>query len=114
MIRKWYILVLLFSLVGAAQNPVTATIDTTRNKIGAQFNLTIKAVADTAAVVVFPKAQNFGSLEVIRDYDVDTVKKNKQYELIKKYGLSQYDFGKYEIPALKVVIGKNEFETPKF
>jgi hypothetical protein len=111
MIRKWNIVLLLFSLGIFAQNPITTSIDTTRNKIGAQFNLTIKAIADTAVVVVFPKAETFGQLEVIRDYDIDTVKKNKQYELIKKYGLSQYEFGKYTIPELKVLIGKKEFKS---
>jgi hypothetical protein len=114
MIRKWNILVLLFSVGIFAQSPVTTNIDTTRNKIGAQFNLTIKAIADTAAVVVFPKAETFGQLEVIRDFDVDTVRKNKQYELVKKYGLSQYEFGKYTIPELKVLIGKKEFKTKEF
>lgn len=114
MIRKWHILVLLFSMGIAAQQPVTATIDTTRNKIGAQFNLTIKAIADTTAVVVFPKGQTFGPLEVIRDFDIDTVKKGKQNELIKKYGLTHFEFGKYTIPKLKVVIGKKEFDTQEF
>lgn len=111
MIKKWFILTLLFSCGLFAQSPVTASVDTTRNKIGAQFNLTIKAVADTAAVVVFPKSERFGAMEVIRDYDIDTVKKDRRYELVKKYGLSQYDFGKYTIPGLKVVIGKKEFTT---
>ncbi|CAM3470679.1 Oxygen tolerance [Flavobacterium longum] len=111
MTRKICILFLLFSLGVMAQRPVTTQIDTTRNKIGAQFNLTIKAIADTNTVVVFPKGQNFGRLEVIRDYDIDTVKANNRYELIKKYGLTQFDSGRYVIPSLKVVIGKKQFDT---
>src|SRR5436190_4662106 len=109
---KLYILLLLLSVsVFAQQKQVKTSIDTTRNKIGAQFNLTIKTEVDTAAVVVFPKGNHFGGLEVIRSYVVDTVKKEGRYELIKKYGLTQYDSGKYGIPPLKVLINKKPFLT---
>lgn len=86
---------------------VTTSIDTTKNKIGAQFNLTLKAEADTATQVTFPSGKNFGVLEVIRSYKVDTIKNGGRYELIKKYGLTQFDSGKYTIPSLKVLFGKN-------
>ncbi len=105
-------LLLVFSFaVFAQQKPVTTSIDKTKNKIGAQFNLTIKATADTNSVVTFPKGKAFGSLEIIRNYTVDTLKKGAQYELVKKYGLTQFDSGKYTIPPLKVVIGKKIVET---
>ena len=86
---------------------VTTSIDTTKNKIGAQFNLTLKTEVDTATQVTFPTAKNFGALEVIRSYKVDTIKNGGKYELIKKYGLTQFDSGKYTIPSLKILIGKN-------
>ena len=54
--------------------------------------------------VKFPSAKNFGALEVIQSYKMDTIKKNERYELIKKYGLTQFDSGKYTIPSLKVFV----------
>ena len=60
--------------------------------------------------VKFPNAKNFGAFEVIQSYKIDTVKKNDRYELIKKYGLAQFDSGKYTIPRLQVFInGKPNF-----
>src|SRR5690606_3195435 len=109
--RKYifYISFSLFAMSVFSQNPVTTSIDTTKNKIGAQFNLTLKAISDTASTVVFPRGRHFGKLEVIRDYKIDTVKKDGRYELVKRYGLTQFDSGKYVLPRLKVVIGKKEF-----
>ncbi|WP_026979044.1 BatD family protein [Flavobacterium tegetincola] len=103
---KLYILLLLCTNALFAQK-VTTSIDTTQNKIGAQFNLTLKAEVDTATQVTFPAAKNFGFLEVIRSYQIDTIKNGGRYELIKKYGLTQFDSGKYTIPSLKVLFGKN-------
>ena len=103
---KLYILVLLCTNALFAQK-VTTSIDTTKNKIGAQFNLTLKTEVDTATLVTFPAGKNFGALEVIRSYKIDTLKNGGKYELIKKYGLTQFDSGNYTIPSLKVLIGKN-------
>lgn len=66
---------------------------------------------DTTETVVFPSGNNFGRMEVIRNYVVDTVKKDNRYELIKKYGLAQFDSGKYTVPSLKVFINKKPYFT---
>ena len=100
---KLYILFLLVSTSLFAQK-VTTSIDKTKNKIGAEFQLTLKTEVDTLYKVKFPNAKNFGPLEVIQSYKMDTVRKNDRYELIKKYGLTQFDSGKYTIPSLKVFI----------
>ena len=102
---RFFILLFFYGIVAFSQK-VTTTIDTTKNKIGAQFNLTIKTNVDTLSRVHFPKGKNFGAMEVIRDYVVDTVKKGDRYELIKKYGLAQYDSGRYMIPRLTIDINK--------
>jgi hypothetical protein len=109
--KKHILYIFLFSLVGSAVfgQKITTSIDKHKNKIGAQFNLTLKIAVDTSANVVFPRGTNFGKMEVIRDYVVDTVKKNNQYELTKKYGLAQFDSGKYAIPGLKILINKQPF-----
>lgn len=106
-----YLLILISTTVFAQQKRVETSIDTTKNKIGAQFNLTLKTNVDTLSNVVFPTSTNFGKLEVIRSYVVDTIKKGDRYELIKKYGLTQFDSGKYTIPSLKVIINNKSFLT---
>ncbi len=106
---KLYILFFFISTSLFAQK-VTSSIDTIKNKIGAEFQLTLKTEVDTLSKVKFPNAKNFGALEVIQSYKIDTVKKNDRYELIKKYGLAQFDSGKYTIPRLQVFInGKPNF-----
>ncbi|RZJ35155.1 MAG: hypothetical protein EOO51_06795 [Flavobacterium sp.] len=111
--KQLYILLLaVLPLAGMAQqNPVATSVDTLKNKIGAQFNLTLKVTADTSALVTFPSGKTIGPMEVIRNYKIDTLKKGSQYELVKKYGITQFDSGKYLIPPLKVVIGGKQFLT---
>lgn len=111
--NKLYIFVflLLSASVFAQQKRVTTAIDTTKNKIGAEFKLTLKTNVDTLSKVVFPNVKNFGALEVIQSYPTDTIKKDDRYELIKKYGLTQFDSGKYTIPRLPVIINKQPFLT---
>ena len=107
---KKLLLYFLFSTtVFAQQKQVTTSIDTTKNKIGAEFKLTLKTNVDTLSKVVFPSARNFGALEVIQSYPIDTIRKNDRYELIKKYGLTQFDSGKYVIPSIKILINNKAF-----
>lgn len=102
---KLHILLLLFSTTLFAQpKKVTTSIDTVKNKIGAEFKLSIKTNVDTLSKVKFPESKFFGALEVLESYKVDTVKKGDRYELIKKYGLTQFDSGKYTIPRIPIII----------
>jgi hypothetical protein len=105
---KLYILFFLLSTSLFAQK-VTTSVDTTKNKIGAEFKLTIKTDVDTSSKVKFPEAKNFGTLEVIHSYKIDTVRNGARYELIKKYGLTQFDSGKYTIQRIPVLINGKPF-----
>ena len=105
---KRYILFFLLSTSLFAQK-VTTSVDTTKNKIGAEFKLTIKTDVDTSSKVKFPEAKNFGALEVIHSYKIDTVRNGARYELIKKYGLTQFDSGKYTIQRIPVLINGKPF-----
>lgn len=106
---KLYILFFLLTTSLFAQK-VTTSIDSTKKKIGAEFKLTLKASVNKTDKVVFPKVKNFGALEVIESYKIDTIKSNDKYELIKKYGLTQFDSGKYTIPRIQILInGKPSF-----
>ncbi|WP_333876740.1 BatD family protein [Flavobacterium sp.] len=107
---KLYIALFLLSVSAWAQPKVSTSVNVTKNKIGAEFRLTLKTDVDTFSKVKFPERKNFGALEVIQSYKIDTVKKGNRYELIKKYGLTQFDSGKYTIPRIPVVInGKPVF-----
>ena len=106
-----FFLLLLISTGIFAQKRVETSIDTTKNKIGAEFKLTLKTSVDTLSKVIFPNLKNFGALEVIQSYPVDTVKNNDRYELIKKYGLTQFDSGRYVIPSVKVLINNKAYQT---
>ena len=107
---KLYLLLLLLSnVVFAQQKQVLTSIDTTKNKIGAEFKLTLKTDVDTLSKVVFPNERNFGALEVIQYYPIDTIRKNDRYELVKKYGLTQFDSGKYTIPSVRILINNKAF-----
>ncbi|SHM32054.1 hypothetical protein [Flavobacterium xanthum] len=110
--KQLYLLLLLLSTaVFAQQKQVVTSIDTTKNKIGAEFKLSIKTTVDTSAKVIFPRLKNFGALEVIQSYPIDTVKMDGRYELIKKYGLTQFDSGRYVVPSIKIFINSKPFLT---
>jgi hypothetical protein len=108
--RKFVLFLSLLSIALWSQPKVTTAVNTTKNKIGAEFKLTLKTDVDTLSKVKFPESKFFGALEVIQSYKIDTVKIGARYELIKKYGLTQFDSGKYMIPRIPVVInGKKVF-----
>ena len=99
----------LFSFSSFSQ--VSSAIDSTSIKIGAQITYHIQVETDTTSLVVFPEGQTFSPLEMIESYKIDTLKKKDKYNLIKKYGLTQFDSGSYTIPRQKIVIGDKTFFT---
>ena len=110
--KQIYLLFLLLSTaVFAQQRQVVTSIDTLKNKIGAEFKLSIKTTVDASSKVIFPNLKNVGALEVIRSYPVDTAKIDGRYELIKKYGLTQFDSGRYVVPSIKIFINSKPFMT---
>lgn len=107
-----YITLLLVSATFfGQQKKVTTAVDSTKVKMGAQINLTLKTSVDTLSRVTFPDGKLFGALEVLENYPVDTIKEKDRYQLIKRYGLTQFDTGKYVIPSLKVIINDKPFFT---
>jgi len=48
---------------------------------------------------------------MIESSETDTLKQNDKYNLIKKYGLTQFDSGVYTIPPQKIIIGDKTFLT---
>lgn len=102
----FFILCSLFS-----HSQVTTSIDSTSIKIGEQITYTVKVETDTTSLVVFPEGQTFSPMEMIESYDIDTLQNKDTYNLIKKYGLTQFDSGAYTIPRQKIVVGDKTFFT---
>ncbi|MCP4054247.1 MAG: hypothetical protein GY739_14560 [Mesoflavibacter sp.] len=105
----WSLIFFLFSFLSFAQ--VTSSIDSTSIKIGEQITYKIEVETDTTNAVIFPEGQTFMPLEMIESYQPDTTKYDAKYKLIKKYGLTQFDSGKYVIPKQKIIIGGKTFAT---
>jgi hypothetical protein len=103
--KKTTILFFLLSTYIYSQK-VETKIDKSTIKIGGQINYILKTTVDTSVVVKFPALKNIGALEVIRSYKIDTIDRDDKYELIKKYGLTQFDSGRYIIPKIPVLFGK--------
>lgn len=94
--------------VFAQQARVSAKLDTTAIKIGEQVGYQLQVEADTLAQVVFPKEQSFYPLEVLDSQQIDTFRSQEKIRLVKHYYLTQFDSGRYVIPAQKVLVsGKN-------
>ena len=107
-----FVFSILCSLLSISLNAqVKTSIDSTSIKIGEQITYKIEVEVDTTALVVFPEGQTFLPLEMIESYTIDTTKKDDKYNLIKKYGLTQFDSGSYIIPKQKIVIGDKPFLT---
>lgn len=90
---------------------VSSSIDSTSIRIGEQITYKIEVETDTTSLVVFPEGQTFSPLEMIESFKIDTVKNNDRYNLIKKYGLTQFDSGAYTIPRQKILIGDKTYFT---
>jgi regulator of replication initiation timing len=101
---KLKLFILLFISTVTFAQKVTTSIDSTKKKIGSEFKLTIKTDVDTFSKVKFPESKLFGNLEVLESYKIDTIRNGNRYELIKNYGLTQFDSGKYLVPRLPIII----------
>jgi flagellar basal body-associated protein FliL len=101
--------IFLFSFTGFSQ--VKAVLDTTSIKIGEEIKYAIEVLADSSSTVLFPEGQTFLPLEVIEFYATDTIYQDDKTRLIKKYGLTQFDSGRYVIPQQQVRINDQAFYT---
>ncbi|WP_298531798.1 hypothetical protein [uncultured Algibacter sp.] len=106
------IFTMLFFLMSCFSfSQVKSTIDSTSIKIGEQITYHIQVETDSSKLVVFPEGQTFSPLEMIESYDIDTLKNKDKFNLIKKYGLTQFDSGSYTIPRQKIIVGDKTFFT---
>jgi hypothetical protein len=109
--QKFAVLGLFLFTSFSSFGQVQATLDTTSIKIGEELIYTMTVEVDTTDLVVFPEGQQFLPMEVIESYKLDTILNNSRYRFIKKYGLTQFDSGRYQIPAQRVIINNKQFKT---
>lgn len=95
----------------SAQSSVSASIDSTKIKIGEQITYKIEVVTNPQDLVVFPEGESFSPLEVVESLNPDTIRKNGNYRLLKEYFLTQFDSGKYVIPSQEVLIRNTPYYT---
>lgn len=101
-----YIL-LNFTFLQAQQ--MKSTVDSTAIKIGSEFKLTLKTYTPTDIPVIFPEPKQIGPFEVLEAYPTDTIIEDGITQMIKKYGLTVFDSGKYTLPRIAVrIAGKNQ------
>ena len=112
-IQRKALLIVVFMLTAKliSAQKINSSVDSTSVKIGQQITYAIEVEVDTSSLVVFPEGQTFLPLEMIESYKVDATKFDDRFRLIKKYGLTQFDSGKYTIPRQKILIGDYEFFT---
>ncbi|RXG31195.1 hypothetical protein [Leeuwenhoekiella palythoae] len=90
---------------------VKGAVDTTSIRIGEQITYEFQVEADSTDLVLFPEGQTFQPLEMIEAYQVDTSYAGAKMNLIKRYGLTQFDSGSYTIPRQLVSINQQPFYT---
>ena len=112
MVRKLIFLLPFILFFGALQaQRLKASIDSSTIRIGEQITYAFQVEADAKDLVIFPEGQTFSPLEVIESYKIDTSFSGAKMNLIKRYGLTQFDSGSYTIPRQLVTINQQQFYT---
>ena len=102
---RFGVLITFLAYSAAGNTQIKTSVDTTSIKIGEELLFVLELEVDSTLSVVFPDDKTFGAMEVLENYEVDTLSKALHIRLQKKYGLTQFDSGTYTIPRQKVLIG---------
>jgi len=84
---------------------VQVKVDTTKIRIGEQFQY--KILVDETENVIIPKLKNLNGLEIVDTLKIDTIK-NK---LVQKYILTGFDSGAFYIPSQQIFIKNQPYLT---
>ena len=101
----------LFSFAEINAQEVSASIDSTKIKIGEQIKYRIEVKSNPDDLVVFPEGETFSPLELVESLEPDTLREKGNYKLLKEYFLTKFDSGKYVIPSQEVLIKNNSYYT---
>ncbi|PIE48815.1 MAG: hypothetical protein CSA39_05800 [Flavobacteriales bacterium] len=112
-IRLLHILFLFVAGFGYAQNTpqipeIQATVDTAKIRIGEQINYQIVIKNAKVGIDLLPlQLDSLNKIEIVKDNPIDTLKD----KLVKKYVLTSFDSGSYEIPAQQIYVWSQEYTT---
>lgn len=98
----------------AQAQEVKASIDTTDIRYGEEIKYTISVSLDSVQNVVFPEGQTFAPFETINFYPIDTLTKQRLFELRRTYGITHFDSGAYTLPKQFVLINDKPIGTSTF
>jgi len=106
-LNKYLVHIIVLFFGGFAFGQVELQVDTTHIRIGEQIQYVISTT--NTPKVQFPKLQldSLGKVEVVYSLPADTLR-NKLY---KKYILTSFDSGRYQIPEQVVLINNKRFYT---
>lgn len=95
---------------------IKAELDTNQVTIGDQFNLNLYVSHPQGITVRFPEIRDSiaGKIEVIRQYDIDTLISDDRIELNRKILLTCFDTGVYEIPPLPFRLSSEQWNDSIF
>ena len=103
--------IVLFLLTGfAGTSQVTVKIDTTKIRIGEQFQyeITVNETKDVQFLKL--KLDSLKRIGVVKSHKIDSLKN----QLVKKYTLTSFDSGRYVIPGQTVMIRNKAILTDSF
>ena len=90
---------------------LSANIDSTNVKIGEEIVLKLTVETEKLVALKFPEKNLFGSLELLKSHNVDTIVKSSKTLFVKKYSLIQFSPGEYTIPKLEVRVNNKVLFT---
>ena len=103
--KSLWLLIFFFAFGGVGNAQIKTSVDTTAIKIGEELLFALEVEVDSTSTIVFPEDKTFGAMELLENYETDTLSKTLRIRLLKKYGLTQFDSGTYTIPQQKILIG---------
>ncbi len=107
--RIWLSLSFFLFITFIMYPQVKVETDTTKIRIGEQFEYKIVLGMDSVKEVAFPKLRldSLQRLEVVESFDIDSVKN----QLFRRYLLTSFDSGRYLLPKQAVLINNKTFFT---
>ena len=102
---RYWVLIVFLTCSFSSDAQIKTSVDSTAIKIGEKLLFALEVEVDSTSAVVFPEGETFGAMELLENYETDTLSKTLRIRLLKKYGLTQFDSGNYTIPQQKILIG---------
>lgn len=111
-----FLLMLLPSVMNAQYVEIKAMLDTNQVTIGDQFNLNLYVSQPEGIEVRFPEIVDSlaGKLEVLRQFETDTFRKDDRLELNRRILLTCFDSGFYQIPPLPFALSADNWKDSIF